>query len=71
MIGANMRGILFVALPFEVLLHFFQVSAKRWTGWAKRPAAGGASPSLHASGFDPYHLSHSGLPEFLIALVLK
>jgi hypothetical protein len=71
MLGANVRGILFVALPFEVLLHFFQVAAKRRTGRAKRPAAGGASPSLHASGFDPYHLSHSGLPELLLALLLK
>jgi hypothetical protein len=71
MLGANVRGILFVALPFEVSLHFFQVAAKRRTGRAKRPTAGGASPSLHPIGFDPYHSSHSGLPELLLALRLK
>jgi len=55
-----MRGILFVAFVFVVLLHFVQVAATRGTRWAERPCAFRAGPSLHARGFDPYHLSHKG-----------
>ena len=53
-----MRRILFVTLAFIILLHFVQVAATRGTRWAERPCAFRAGPSLHARGFDPYHLSH-------------
>ncbi len=62
-----MRRVLFVALAFIVLLHFVQVAAARWTQRVKRPCAFGAGPSLHARGFDPYHLSHKSFLEFVLS----